>query len=109
MSAVKNTFSPRPWASKHDPNLHSGIVSVTGTAVVDLGIGHNNFVPQINLQASLAADANKASSISWSYGPQAGQFTISAWKATAAGTTTLIAATAAVNISFHAIVDSSVG
>ena len=106
MGATKNLFSPRPWASKHDPNLHSGIVPVTGTAVVDLGIGHNNFVPTVALQAGTATLANAASEQSWAYGPQLGQFTIFTWKATAAGTTTLIAATAAVNVSF-VVVDAS--
>lgn len=109
MPAVKNTFSPRPWASHHDPLLHSGIVSVTGSSVVDLGIGHNNFVPTVSLQGGTAAIANAASEQTWVYGPQPGQFTIFTWKATAVGTTTLIAATAAVNVSFIAIADGSAG
>lgn len=109
MPAIKNTSSPRPYQSKASPLLHSGIVPVTGNAVVDLGIGHANFVPTISQQASLAADVNKSPDLSWAYGPLPGQFTIYAWKATAAGTTTLIAATAAVNVSFTAIADSSVG
>ena len=109
MPAVKNTFSPRPYQSLQDPNLHSGIVAVTGNAVVDLGLGHANFVPSLSLQASLAADANKAPTVTWAYGPAAGQFTIYAWKVTDATHPTLIAATAAVNVSFTAIADSSVG
>lgn len=109
MPASKNTFSPRPWQSKHDPLLHTGIVSVTGSLVVDLGIGHNNFVPVVSLQASTAGGANAASEQSWAYGPQPGQFTIYTWKATAAGTTTLIAATAAANVSFIAVADGSAG
>lgn len=109
MPAVKNTSSPRPYQNRHNPLLHSGIESVTGTKTIDLGIGHNNFVFAATLKSSLAADANKASAVSWDYGPQPGQVTISCWKATAAGTTTLIAATAAVNVSFTAIADSSVG
>jgi len=109
MPVNKNTFSPHPWESRQHPGIHSGIVPVVGSAVVDLGIGHNNFVPVVSLQASLAADANKAASVTWGFGPQPGQFTIFAWKATAAGTTTLIAATAAVNVSFHASSDSSAG
>ena len=109
MPAVKNTFAPRPWQSLMDANLHTGILSVTGSATIDLGVGHNNFVPQLTLQATLAADANKASFLSWSYGPRPGQFTISAWKVTSTSNPTLIAATSAVNVSFHAVVDSSVG
>jgi len=109
MPNPKNTASPFPYRSRHDPNLHSGVVPVTGSAVVDTGIGHNQFVPQLCLQAHLAADVNKAPQLTWDYGPNPGQFTIYAWKATAAGTTTLIAATSAVNVSFHVIADSSVG
>ena len=112
MPAVKNNFSPTPYAHRALPGLHSGIVAVTGTITVDLGIGHNNFVPSLTLQASLAADANKASSLTWAYGSRLGTFVISAWKVTtpgAAGNPTLIAATSAVNVSFTAIADSTVG
>jgi hypothetical protein len=109
MPAVRNSFSPRPYQNKSEELLHSGIVAVTGSAVVDLGIGHNNFVPSLDLNAALAAGANNASTLSWAHGPQLGQFTIYAWKATAAGVTTLIAATVAVNVSFTVIADSSVG
>ena len=109
MPAVKNTSSPQPWASLQLPGLHSGIIPVTGTAVVDLGIGHNNFVPSVAVKGGTAAIANAAPDVTWEYGPQAGQFTISTWKATAAGTTTLIAATVAVNVSFVAIADGSAG
>ena len=109
MPAVKNTSSPRPWQSLQNPNLHTGIVSVTGSTVVDLGIGHNNFVPILDQQASLAADVNKSPDFTWAYGPALGQFTIYCWKATSTSNPTLIPATAAVNISFHAIADSSVG
>lgn len=112
MPAIKNTASPRPYQSLQTPNLHSGIVPVTGSAVVDLGIGHNNFVPSINLQtgtATPATIANNAPTVTWNYGPAAGQFTIYAWKVTDATHPTLIAATVAVNVSFTAIADSSVG
>lgn len=109
MPAVKNNFSPRPYASHHDPLLHTGIVSVTGSAVVDLGIGHNNFVPIVSLKGSTATIANNASEQTWEYGPGLGQFTIYTWKATAAGNTALIAATSAVNVSFIAIADGSSG
>ena len=109
MPATKNTFSPRPYQCLGEGNLHSGIESVTGSKVIDLGIGHNNFVPTVAIQGSTATIANNASDVTWAYGPNAGQFTIYTWKATAAGTTTLIAATAAVNVSFTVIADSSVG
>ncbi len=109
MPAAKNLFSPRPWQSQQDGNLHSGVVPVTGSATVDLGIGHNNFVPTISLQGGTAAIANAASAISWVYGSVLGTFTIFAWKATSSSVTTLIAATIAVNISFTVIADSSAG
>lgn len=109
MPATKNNQSPFPFQSLQNGLFHSGIVSVTGTALVDLGIGHNNFVPQLEQQASLAADVNKSPNITWAYGTKPGTFLISCWKATAAGTTTLIAATAAVNVSFLVLADSSVG
>ncbi len=109
MGAVKNLFSPQPWRSRQDGNLHSGIVAVTGSLLVDLGIGHANFVPTVALNGSTAGNANAASAVTWAYGATPGTFTIFTWKATAAGTTTLIAATAAVNVSFTAIADSSAG
>lgn len=119
MPAIKNTFSPRPYQSMGDPNLHSGLVAIptTGSAVVDLGIGHNNFVPSVSLQTpglttAPATAANVAPYVTWQYGPGLGQFTIYTWKVTtggAAGNPTLIAATAAAVVSFTAIADSSVG
>ena len=109
MPAIKNTFSPRPWQSLQDTNLHSGILTVTGSQLVDLGIGHNNFVPVVTLQASAAAGANAAATITWAYGPLPGQFVIYAWKVTSTTNPTLIAATAAVSVSFTATADSSVG
>lgn len=109
MPAVKNTSSPYPWQSLQSPLLHSGIVAVTGTVLVDLGIKHNNFVPSVSLQASTAAVANNAPDLTWAYGPLPGQFVIYAWKFTSVSNPTLIAATVAVNVSFTAIVDSSVG
>ncbi len=108
MGATRNLFSPRPWQSLQNELLHSGIVPVTGSLSVDLGIGHNNFVPSVSLNGSTAANANAASAVTWAYGATPGTFTIFTWKATAAGTTTLIAATAAVNVSFTVIADSSV-
>jgi hypothetical protein len=109
MPNPKNSSSPRPYQSLQLEPLHTGVVQVTGTAVVDLGIGHNQFVVQLDQVASLAADVNKSPGITWSYGPRLGQFTISAWKATSTTNPTLIAATALVNVAFIAIVDSSVG
>lgn len=109
MPVAKNTSSPHPWQSRQNELLHSGVVSVTGSFTVDLGIGHNNFVVSPGLKGSTAANANAASTVTWDYGPLPGTFTLYTWKATAAGTTTLIAATAAVNVSFTATADGSAG
>lgn len=109
MPAVKNTSSPYPYQCGSLGNLHSGIVAVTGTVTVDLGIGHNNFVPSVTLQGSTAASANAVSDVSWAYGTKLGTFIIYCWKATSTSVTTLIAATVAASVSFTAIVDSTVG
>lgn len=107
---MSNTFSPFPYQSLQDPNLHSGVVAVpsTGSLLVDLGIGHANFTPVVTLQGGTAAIANNAPAVTWAYGTKPGTFTIFTWKATDAGTTTLIAATVAVNVSFVAVAGSSV-
>lgn len=109
MPRKQNVTAPRSWQSRQDGNLHSGIVSVTGTLLVDLGLDHSNFVPTVSLNGSTAANANAASVVTWDYGSKPGTFVISTWKATAAGTTTLIAATAAVSVSFTVIADGSAG
>ncbi len=109
MPATKNNFSPFPFRSVQDPNLHSGEVTVTGTLTVDLGIGHNNFVVAPVLKSIVAATVNAASEVTWDYGSKLGTFTIACWKTTNSSTNTLIAATAAVVVSFTATVDSSVG
>lgn len=109
MPAIKNTSSPYPFQSLQDGNTHSGVVSVTGTATVDLGIGHNNFIVVPILKSNLAADVNAASEVTWNYGTKPGTFVISCWKNTSSSVTTLIASTAAVNVSFVAYADGSAG
>lgn len=110
MGFNKNNFSPKPYQNLSNELLHSGVVAVTGSLEVDLGLGHANFVVHPSLYSGLATDANKAAAVSWAHVTgKPGVFKIFAWKATGAGDTTLIAATAAVNISFLAQVDSSVG
>lgn len=102
-------FPAQQFRDVENANFHRGVVSVTGTKIVDLGIGHTNFNVHLDLLSTLAADANAASNISWNYHPTIkGAFVITTWKATAVGTTTLIAATAAVNVSFIAIAGASV-
>lgn len=109
MPIPKNTASPKPYQSLQDELTHFGSVSVTGTALIDLGIGHNNFVVIPMLQSVLATDVNAASDITWNYGTRPGTFVIACWKATSSSVNTLIASTAAVNVSFYARAGSSVG
>lgn len=111
MPAKRNTASPYQHQSLQDPNLHSGIVRVTGTFTVHLGIGHTNFVPTVSLQAPAGAtDANAVTQVTWAYNPAvAGSFIISCWKPTSSSVTTLIAATAPALVSFIVIADSTVG
>lgn len=97
MPAIKNQFSPRPYASGQDPNLHSGIVPVTGAASIDLGLGHNKFV----MSPSIKGVATN-STVYWDYGPQLGTVTFSVYDA---GVLSVVAR----NVSFTAVVDSSVG
>lgn len=101
---------PFPYQDKTMPQIHRGTdISVTGSITIDLKIGHNNFIVDPQVQTSLAGDVNAVSDLTWDYHPTIkGAFVLSAWKATAAGTTTLIAATAAVRCSFIAIVAASV-
>lgn len=98
---------PLPYQSPVDPNCHRGVVSVTGSKTVDLGLGHNNFYVVLNLKGGLT-DQNKAPVLSWAYGTKKGTFTIQAGKFTAAGDTTIIAATSAVDVQFNVEAGASV-
>ncbi len=97
MPATRNAFSPRPYASRHDPNLHSGVVPVTGVASIDLGIGHNQFVASPSIKG-----AATTSTVYWDYGPTPGTITFSVYDA---GVLSVVAR----DVSFTAVVDSSVG
>lgn len=105
---------PQPYASPHHPNLHSGVVSVTGSLTVDLGIRHDNFVPSVSLNAGSAAlqPAAGAQLVTWRRGTTAGTFIIEAWEISLAEAAppvvSYVAATAAVKVSFTAIVGAKV-
>jgi len=92
---------PKPFQSHQDANIHLGEVTVTGTATVDLGINHNNFKVIPSIRGGLTSLA-PAHIVAWDYGTKKGTFVITVGKATNASTTTVIAATAAVVISFIA-------
>ena len=109
MPVNPNNSSPQPWASLQQPQFHSGVVAVTGSQIVNLGIGHNNFVVDLTQQASTAALANDAPIMTWAYGTQLGTFIIYTWKHTSTSNPTLIAATVAVNVAFLALADGSAG
>jgi hypothetical protein len=98
MPAIKNRFSPRPYASRQDQNLHSGVVSVTGTGAIDLGVGHNNFVCTPSIKGSLET----ATTVYWDYGSTPGTIAFSVFDA---GVLSVVAR----NVAFNVIVDSSVG
>jgi hypothetical protein len=100
---MSNTFSPRPYESLQSPLLHSGVVltsASTGQVLVDLGIGHNNFVPALNLQGDMTA-AELGLDLAWKYGSSPGQFLISVANGGSPDST-------ARSISFVAVVGSSV-
>jgi hypothetical protein len=98
---------PQPYVSPHNPLLHRGQFTFTASQVVDLGIGHNNYDVVLTLQGGLAAQ-NIAPHLSYTKSTtRPGTFTITAGKMTAAGDTTIIAATAACTVSFTAIAGAS--
>lgn len=97
MPATRNSFSPRPYASRHDPNLHSGIVPAVGAVTIDLGLGHNQFT----VSPSIKGVATN-STVYWNYGPTPGTITFSVYDA---GVLSVVSR----DVSFTAVVDSSVG
>ncbi len=101
MPAIRNSFSPRPYASRQDPNLHSGVVSVTGSATIDLGIKHNQFIASPSVKGGASAGAAQAK-VYWDYGPTPGTITFLVYDA---GALSVVSR----NVSFTAVVDSSVG
>jgi hypothetical protein len=106
---MPNAFGPYPYQNPQHPLLHSGSVTFTISREIDLGIGHDNFIVAPTLMADTAAEVNVAPQITWErVAGKPGVFKLFAWKATAAGTTTLIAATAACTVSFVAIAGASV-
>ena len=98
---------PQPYQSRHNPLLHSGQVSFTGSTTVDLGLGHNNFQVEPKLVGGLT-EQNIAPQLSWDYGDDPGTFVITAGKFTASGDNTIIAATAECTVSFIAVAGASV-
>lgn len=107
MTIAANTSNWRQYQDPNHPLLHRGVVSVTGTKDVDLGVGHVNFIVMPCVKGAIANLAN-APAIAWDHvANQPGVFRITVGKPTAAGDTTVIAATVAVDVSFVALVNAS--
>lgn len=94
------SVKPQRYVNPNNPLLHAGVVSVTGSLTVDLGIGHRNFIADVSV---VAADATAlgALTVGWTYGSRPGTFTI---LVNDAG----VASVAAVSVSFTAQAASSV-
>lgn len=99
--------NPIPYASADSPILHRGVVSVTGSLVVDTGLGHKNFFPVLSIKGGLTSLA-AANIVAWDYGTRPGTFVITVGKATSSSVTTVIASAAAVNVGFIIIAGASV-
>ncbi len=95
-----------PYRHPNMPQLHYGLVSVTGTLLVDLGIRHNNFlVTSLTVKGGLSALADGAT-LAWDYGSRAGTFTITVTKQDASFGP-LILATVAKSVVFEALEGNS--
>ena len=78
---MADTFHPLPYQSKSLSELHRGLVQSTtsGTALIDLGIGHNNFVPVIQIKGGATEEALDLM-LDWAYGTKPGSFTVLVYK-----------------------------
>ncbi len=89
--------------SKHSPYFAHGTTAVTGSSKgIKPGLNRIEEVVPV-VKASLAADANKADSLTIVIATDRKSFDIYAWKATSSSDPTLIAATAAVNVGWIAV------
>lgn len=87
--------------SSFDPNVAADVESVTGSKVITHGFPVGSRLDcRAILAESSATNVNKAPVLTMVDNLD-GTATIYAWKATAAGTTTLIAATAAVSVAWR--------
>lgn len=85
------------------PLFDSGKASITGSGAVTPDLNDHE-IESVSLvqEDSAAANVNKAPKLSYALSADKKSFTIYAWKATGAGDTTLIAATAAVDVRWTA-------
>ena len=100
--------SPVPqYRHPNHPQHQYGVVSVTGTATVETGLGHNNFLVQLCIKGGLTALADGCS-LAWDYGSKAGTFVITVTKQDAAFGD-LILATVAKSVVFEVLAGSAGG
>ena len=97
---------PFPYEDRNNPGFHKGVVAVTGSLTVDLGIRHANFMVFPSIKGG-QADLESAPGLAWNYGTVAGTFVISVSKLDT-GNLDTDPATVAVNVSFLAIAGASV-
>lgn len=93
---------PKPYQSVDMPSVHVGVISVTGTKLIDLGIGHNNYVVSGLEIEGTATEAALAYSKVITKGTKKGTFTITLYKRDASYGPWILA-TAAVTIHFTVI------
>lgn len=97
--------------NRHMPVLAHGQESVTGSKVITArSIGANaiekvTLVQNLNGAAVKATEANKAARLTVEIAADKKSFTIYAWKVTASGDNTLVAATSAVMVDYIAVVE----
>ena len=61
-----------PYIHPDHPLLHLGTVTVTGSLLVNLGIGHNNFIVSPCLNSAAAIDLTDDLNVSWEYASLSG-------------------------------------
>lgn len=77
--ASRSNAKPFPYQDLSNPSWHKGEVSVLGTKVIDLGIGHTRFNVQLQLQEAAALAAGVV--LSWAHvTKRKGAFTITAYR-----------------------------
>lgn len=72
---------PFPYQNPYDPHLHNGIVEVTGSKEVNLGIGHNGFTVDVSAEGSLEDLEVEWAKVTDTRGRATGRFTITVYEA----------------------------
>lgn len=101
----------QPYKSLSNPNLHTGVVSVTGSKVVNLGVSRKmKYSLQVGFEDAGGADAEGGQRVSAKRNTD-GTFTIYVEEVNPAGTagTAWAASDNAINVRFHAYMESAAG